>query len=70
LTDLDQTAAAGTAFEVCITPFARVLGKGGREQRGSFGLLALVRNNTNLKDYAGSPTSSGGGKTAHLESGN
>ncbi|KAH8588752.1 hypothetical protein B0O99DRAFT_664869 [Bisporella sp. PMI_857] len=39
LTDFDNTAAAGTTFEVDIAPYARVLGDEGGEQRGSFGYL-------------------------------
>ena len=39
LTDFDNTAAVGTAVEVGIVPYARVLGGEGGEQRESFGYL-------------------------------
>jgi atypical protein kinase C zeta type len=39
LTDCDETAAVGTVFEIGIAPYARVLGDGGGEQRGSFGYI-------------------------------
>jgi atypical protein kinase C zeta type len=46
LTDFDNTAAVGTAFEVGIAPYARVLGDEGESNAEALDILALVRNNS------------------------